>query len=308
MSPLPLLALATALLLGACAPGQPPDPCAVERIARVPLDMAEGLPRVTVAINGRPATMLLDTGANAVILTPAAARRLGVEEQSQEMLAATAVGGATYGRAVNLATLSFAGTEINDQRAAEMALPMDRFGGELLDGILGTPVLNRFDLELDSEAASLTLYRARACPGGAIPWPRPYAMLPMLSRARIAHITVPVRINGMPAAGLIDTGATHTMVDLALARRLGVPEAALAPAASLETQGLGPAAGRYWRHRFARIELGGRAYTNVELAITDLGNEAEMLVGQDFLFGRRIWLSRESDTVYISDPREGRPK
>ena len=70
------VALASALLLGACAPGQPMDPCAVERIAQVPLDMAEGLPRVTVAINGRPATMLLDTGANAVILTPAAARRL----------------------------------------------------------------------------------------------------------------------------------------------------------------------------------------------------------------------------------------
>jgi len=101
---------------------------------------------------------------------------------------------------------------------------------------------------------------------------------------------------------MLDTGASATIVDLAVARAVGVDQATMTAERGIPTQGVAETKTTLWRHRFGELVIAGQRYRNPTLGIVDLGNTADMLIGQDFLRRRRVWLSFSSDTVYLSDP------
>jgi predicted aspartyl protease len=290
------------LLLPACAPAPQAGPCGFEPLAQMKPDMSHGLPRVPVAVNGQKATMLFDTGANTIAVTAEAGQRFGAVEEAGARFTSIAIGGRAQGRGLRLARVEFAGTVFEDQTAAELTVPLDSFGLPALDGILGTSVLGHFDLELDGRSDTLTVYRARICPGGKLPWREPYASVPIARPRPGGFIRIPLLIDGHPVLAVIDTGASHSMLDIRVAARLGVPQTALAPERGFAVQGLGPQLGRAWRHRFDRLVIGDTAYGDAELAIADMGGQAEMLLGQDFLRGRQVWISVASGVVHIARP------
>ena len=302
------LAVVAALLLPACAPVPQGGPCDFEPLAEIRPDMSHGLPRVPVAVNGLPATMLFDTGANTIAVTPEDGRRLGAVEEKGARFTSVAIGGQAQGRGLRLARVEFAATVFEDETAAELSVPLDNFGLPALDGILGTSVLGHFDLELDGRTDLLTVYRARACPGGPLPWREPYASVPIAQPRPGGFIRIPLLIDGHLVLAAIDTGASHSMVDLGVAARIGVPPTALAPENGFAVLGLGPRMGRAWMHRFDRRVIGDTAYGDAELAIADMGGQAEMLLGQDFLRGRQVWISVASGMVHIArPPADSRP-
>lgn len=288
----------------ACAP--PPgsaDSCAVEKLAELPVTMVSGLPRVTVAVNGRPADLLLDTGATILVLTEPAARRLAVDEDIETRYTQVAVGGFSMSRGLLVDRLGLGATELADQRAVQLGFGLDGFGSPPPDGILGNSVLHRYDVEIDFPAGRMTLYRPRFCPGGPIPWQGAYTTIrrPPSPLNQRYHI-MPVRLDGQDLVAMIDTGSTATIVDTAVAHRLGVDPDSLTAARGIPVQGVAQTKGTLWRHRFDSLEIAGRRYQRPELAIVALGTTADMLIGQNFLRGRRLWLSFGSDTVYVSAP------
>ncbi len=54
-------------------------------------------------------------------------------------------------------------------------------------------------------------------------------------------------------------------------------------------------------HRFERLEVGALVIRNPELVVTDLKlNEADIVLGIDFLSSRRLWLSYGSRGIFVS--------
>jgi hypothetical protein len=170
------------------------------------------------------------------------------------------------------------------------------------DGILGLEALEGFDLELDLPRGTLTFYRARICPGGAPPWSGPVSGIRRLPAgdSTANRPFVPARLNGQLAHALLDTGATDTVVDTALARAAGAP-ATPPPGAEVSTMiTITDPEVVIWRHGFAVLEVACARLRAPRLWIAPLGEQPNIVVGQDILSGLRIWLSPGSGTVHIA--------
>src|SRR5205814_3155776 len=101
-----------------------------------------------------------------------------------------------------------------------------------------------------------------------------------------------VQLDGHRLTAVIDTGSQVTVLATASARALGVSEEQLLRDRSVTTQGVvgEPLSARV--HRFARLDIGALIVRNPEVVVTDLKlNEADIVLGVDFLSSRRLWLS-----------------
>jgi hypothetical protein len=53
-------------------------------------------------------------------------------------------------------------------------------------------------------------------------------------------------------------------------------------------------------HRFSRLEIGAEVIHNPELVVTDIDlNDADLVLGVDFLGSRRVWLSYGSQQIFM---------
>ena len=69
-------------LAGALLPARPAAACALREQGRVPVEIVGGSLCVEVKINGHPARMILDTGAQRTLIQTAALQRLELEQDS----------------------------------------------------------------------------------------------------------------------------------------------------------------------------------------------------------------------------------
>lgn len=302
------LLLALPLLALACAPASAPPPdsreaCAVERLETVPLRRQGAFWAVDALVDGQPAVLMLDTGAgNGAALAPAAAARLGTRRTGMRVSITSGPGEGIVVPLLVIGRLTLGGTVLEGVEAPELA-SITRLHGEF-DGILGLEALRGHDVELDLPAATMALYRARACPSGAPPWSGPVAgaRRPPAGPSTANRPFVPARLDGQPTEALLDTGATHTVVDTALARAAGAPAAPPrgAPAGTMVT--ITDPAVAIWRHRFAELELAGARLRAPPLWVAPVGPAPGIVVGQDILAQLRLWISPGSDTIHIAPP------
>jgi predicted aspartyl protease len=168
-----------------------------------------------------------------------------------------------------------------------------------LDGLLGADVLSDFDIDLDLAHHELKFYGKQTCPTAAPDWTQPYISLSTgLSRGE--HLFFPVRLDGRPLTAFIDTGAQITTISAVAARAIGVAESLLSSDRPVTTQGIaaGPLSARL--HRFANLQVGSLVVTNPEILVADVKiNDADMVLGIDFLLQRRLWLSYGSRRVFL---------
>lgn len=111
---------------------------------------------------------------------------------------------------------------------------------------------------------------------------------------------VAARLNGQPAQALLDTGATDTVVDSALARAAGAPAAPPPGADSGTMVTITDPEVVIWRHGFEVLEVAGIRIRAPRLWIAPLGDRPKIVVGQDILAGLRLWLSAGSGTVHLA--------
>jgi predicted aspartyl protease len=299
-----LLLLALPLLALACAPAPPADSdqaCAFERQETITLRRQGAFWAVDALVDGQPAVLMLDTGAgNGAALAPAAAARLGTRRTGMRVSITSGPGEGIVVPLLMIGRLTLGGTVLEGVPAPELASIARLHGG--FDGILGLEALRGHDLELDLPAATLALYRARICPSGGPPWRGPVAgtRRPPAGPSTANRPFVPARLDGQPTQALLDTGATHTVVDTDLARAAGAPAAPPpgTPTGTMVT--ITDPAVAIWRHRFAELELGGARLRAPPLWIAPLGPMPGIVVGQDILAQLRLWLSPGSDTIHIA--------
>jgi predicted aspartyl protease len=89
-------------------------------------------------------------------------------------------------------------------------------------GTLAPDILRHYDIELDLAAAKMNLFSPSTCPNPAY-WDPSGADGVKMEVLENGHILVPIQLDGKPLEALLDTGMSHTSIDLATARdRFGV--------------------------------------------------------------------------------------
>lgn len=286
--------LALLLLLAGCA-GDRAGSCALDLVAEVPVRLAGNVPLVLASINGQPAVMILDTGSDTTLLSVPMAQRLALRPAGPPALQ-QAAGGRSAAIPVRLQQLALGDAVTDDVGAMVGQVPT-------LDGVVGLNILGAYELDLDVPSGRATFYRARPCADARPPWTEAYTQLG-IQQMRSGHMFVQAQLDGRPVRGMLDTGASSTIVSLATAQDAGVTmrELRALPAARAMTLN---ASGMEVRPRtFASLRIGPDELPSPRLLVADVpAGMGDIVVGGDYLATRRLWFSFITGRVFVAQPR-----
>ena len=169
--------------------------------------------------------------------------------------------------------------------------------------MLGRDYLSLFDLDLDLPNRRLTLFRVRGCNGRFLPWGGHYTTLPVTVPTRHA-LVVSVLLDATPLRALLDTGASASLLGAPGMTRMGLDVSSVANDPFDEVNGLGPRVVVMRRHTFGSLKVAGLTLVSpqVWVAPVRLTPIVDMLLGEDWLEGRRVWISYATQQVFVAAP------
>lgn len=208
-----LLALAPLVSTGAGAADT--GACSLKLVNTVALKHDNAFrPLVPVTINATEKQFLLDTGGAATQISAEAADELKLPTTESTIKLLDLYGNAST-RAVKVDM--FVLGRLGDKNTR---LPVMTFrDNELFSGLLAADYMGRFEVELDFAAGKMNYFSPDHCPGKVVYWPTAaIAAVPM--RLLDSHLVVEVSLDGHPFKAIVDTGATHTTLRAAEAKRI----------------------------------------------------------------------------------------
>jgi predicted aspartyl protease len=306
-----IIALLLILGLGACS--TPSDDfdfttCGVRPRVVLPIDVVQNLPIVHGRINNAPASFILDTGAESVVLTSDAVRQLSLKSDPHEIMTTYGAGGQQRRFPATLHDMELGSLPVPDHLVPVLPTPLPVTGAPDLDGLLGVTILSTFELELDFPRRQMTLYAGRLCPAAVVPnWQGPYSTLDAQRSVR-GRFIIPVTIDGKAMNALVDTGTQASVVTRKAANEAGLTPAMLDRDPAGTMRGAGPDPVRTHVHRFAEIRIGDEVFTmrRCSWPICHWG-DVDAILGMDYLASHRPWLSYARKRVFIAQP-EPRPR
>lgn len=275
--------------------------CGTKPIGSITVATLNRAPIVTLFANGHPVTLILDTGAEKTVMSPHVAERIGAQRPSIEFQRGIrGITGDLPSHEVELRSFAAGKVAIPWRRILVAPVKMARVFPTPLDGLLGADALSAFDIDLDLPRHQMTFYRKQTCEAAAPNWAGPYVSISTgLSRGE--RLFFPVQFDGHRLTAVIDTGSQVTVLATSSARALGLTEGQLSQDRSTTTQGIAGEPLNARVHRFAKLEVGALMIRNPEVVVTDLKlNEADIVLGVDFLSSRRLWLSYGSRRIFLS--------
>jgi len=123
----------------------------------IPFVVTDPLPMIRATIDGRPATLVVDTGATTIALSAAAAKRIGVDLRpaGEGVFAGGRTARVFAGR---IESIAFPGLTVRGIPASGLPAAMPAsLGGHRFDGIIGTTMLRAFLATLDYRENRLIL-------------------------------------------------------------------------------------------------------------------------------------------------------
>jgi predicted aspartyl protease len=168
-----------------------------------------------------------------------------------------------------------------------------------LDGVLGADTPSSFDIDLDLPGRRMTLYQGQSCAAASPAWAQPYVRI-AAGRSPSNRLYFPVQLDGRRISALFDTGAQFSVLSTRTALALGVSEAVLAGDPAVTMRGADGEQLSAHAHRFFRLEVDGEVIRNAEIDVTEISlNDAEFVLGIDFLGSRRVWISYGSQQLFL---------
>lgn len=280
--------------------------CRIERRTEVAVQLVQDRPLVELAVNGRPATFLLDTGAERTVFADMAVRELDIARDTWVSSSVRGVGGViemtanAVPRSFTLGGVALRRRGVNPTLSFVVApLPWHELGGRTISGLLGADYLSTFDLDLDLSRRRLTLYDTADCAHAPIPW-GPANVSIALRRPRPYVLLAPVAIDGRTLLAQIDTGASVSLVSRKGAARLGIAPEMQGPPQS--ARGIGPQALPLRSRVFETVQLGPATYRDMMLVFgAPAGGFAfDMLLGMDLLRGQHVFISYATDRLLVA--------
>jgi predicted aspartyl protease len=241
----------------------------------------DGLLTIPVSLGAERVNMLLDTGAERGVIDISVTQKMGLTPlKIYSPPPIFNVRGAPFLSMVQFSQPDFYladGTKLDHfvkvpavnigaSRSESVTFLLARFDDESardMKGILGSNLLRNFDVEVDPAAAKVNLFSPDHCENKVVYWAPEYADLP-LSVGLHGQIEVTMSLDGRDVDAILDTGAAHTTLNIALARRaFGVDlEAPTVERVS------GEGGNTIYRTRFRSLAVGGLEIKNPEIYLT----------------------------------------
>ena len=293
-------------VLLAVPPAAAAAPCRSDVVDSLSIHSAGGHPVVTVSVNGEPVSMLLDTGADTTVVTPALAARLGLRVQAAAGDVATGLGG---GAGVPVATAT-ARVGLTGRPARQRILVLDLPGATgPIAGLAGVDILSGFDLDLDLPGGQVLLRRtASSCTDrDAPPWPGlPAERLPVRITPR-NRVLVPVTLGALEVQAVLDTGVDGPILARDAAMRAGITDAEWRRGAPASFMGVGLRPVPIRMVRVPALAVGGEHLGAQDVAVPEVGPPGvEMLLGSDYLMTRRVLISWSRRALWVRPAASGR--
>ena len=112
-----------------------------------------------------------------------------------------------------------------------------------------------------------------------------------------------MRLDNREIVAIVDTGAQRSSLSATAAHALGVTEAVLGDDRTIKTRGATGEEVLSYVHRFSKLEVGAEVMRNPELIVTNVRfQDADIILGADFVKSRRTWMAYESFQIFISPP------
>jgi predicted aspartyl protease len=281
--------------------------CVVHQRAVVPLEIVGTVVLTPVMVNGVPGSFILDTGAAQTAVTPDAVVHFGLALDEWTATTMRGVGGIERRRNADPRSVELGGIALHRRSLARDAtlrvvtLSGGSVDGHRVDGLLGRDFLSLFDLDLDFARRTLALYEVHDCTGRFLPWTEPYLSVPVENPAESA-LVVPVELDGVPLRALLDSGASQTLVAATGMARLALGIDRLAADPSRITSGIGPHTVTMWQHQFGKFRIGDETFAGPSFFVAPIRLQpaSDMLLGADWLLGRRIWISYATNQLFAS--------
>ena len=212
LSPIRAIArAAAALIAGAalCAQAPPELPARQPAVAVVQADLdRHQRMTVPVTINGAgPYRFLVDTGAQATVVTARVTDALGLAPSGRATLVAMA-------SRTSVDTIALDGLEFAGRRFNNLTAPLLRDRDIGADGIIGLDSLQELRVVIDFRADAITVIDAPLDSGAG------YEIVVRARRKLGQMIITDARVDGVRTAIIIDTGSWHSLGNRALQRRL----------------------------------------------------------------------------------------
>jgi predicted aspartyl protease len=210
---------------------------------------ADGLPRVTARLLDRDFPFVLDTGAPVSAIRESVVEILQLPHRPIRLDAVSGVTGRPFQERVVVPHVQLGATVVDD--VSFLIEPRSHASDDGPVGLIGADLFARFDLELDLAADRIRLL----APGSCRP-PEMTAVPATILPSR--HIVLDVVLDGQRLSGLLDTGATRSLLKLDAAHRLfGLDPGS--PTVRQIGEILGADGGRMpaYGHPFAALGLGG---------------------------------------------------
>jgi hypothetical protein len=226
---------------------------------------------VPVWLDGRPARLLLDTGAARSVLTLAAVRRLGLPGDAWvDTLLRGAGGRLESHRNADVAQASAGGLRLFQRPGQALSFSVTTQFLGAADGLLGGDILRHCDIAV-SAAGTVAL-----SPAGRLARPaRGVALSPLFPDL----LCVPVTLDGQALTALLDTGASASLLNARGLHRMG----RLAAGPEGHIQALGGAT-QVQAHRFARLVVGPLTIEGPTLLAAQVPEAAfDLILGLDII-------------------------
>jgi Aspartyl protease len=281
--------------------------CEVTQRAEVPLDIIGTTVLVPVTVNGIVGSFVLDTGASLTIVTPDAVHHFNLALDEWTATTMRGVGGLERRRNADPRSIELGGLALHRRSLAKDAtlrvatLSRTEFAGRQIDGLLGRDFLSAFDLDLNFPARQMRIYDVHECTGRFLPWTEPYLSVPAENPIESA-LVVPVELDGVPLHALLDSGAGQTLVAAPGMARLGLGVERLQNDPNQIVSGMGPHTVTVWQHQFRAMLIGGETIPAPRFLVApiELSPITDMLLGADWLKGRRVWISYATHQLFVT--------
>ena len=263
---------------------------------------------VTGKLNGVDTKLTIDTGAARSVLSLQTMRALGLHRIEEAETRHTRRGGVVdsddfavqrgAGVAGEVETFDTAvevqlGGATSRRRVSVIPIAPD-------NALIGTDVLQDYDVEFDLPAKRLRLWRAPGCGAADLPWTGPRIAVPIqVSSQRLLRLDV--AIDGKPFVAVLDSGSGLTTLGPEAARRLGIGPAALADDPDVQLGGIAGDPFTVHLHRFATLRVGQERIAKPLLGVSDapLAIPGDLLLGLGFFNGQRTWISYRTEKLFI---------
>ncbi|MPV99101.1 retroviral-like aspartic protease family protein [Bombella apis] len=301
-----ILAFGSSFMASSAALASSPEPaCRQTHITTLPLKET-GYYLTTVAqIHGHSLSMIVDTGSEGSLLTPDAITHLHLTPNEED---ATIISGPD-GRGHVVPTIQLATITLGQLTYHHPVLPLGTLPGfpaiqPPVLGLIGMDLLGHYDLDLDLPHHRLSLWDIHT--GSLLCRQPPFWSTPgqRLVAQRIRNrFFIPFTLDGQKGLALIDSGARSHIISRDFVHRLGITKEQLDRDPGGTSAGIGDREHRYHWHRFNRLTLGGQTQLHPVLTVTSLHEQADMLLGADWLIHHQLWLSAGPEgAVFIHAP------